>query len=58
MRSVPKTLASLAGVAESNQDSDEGRPDGAEKDETGPDQCQDHLKASWNRPEVREESAP
>ena len=32
-------LASLAGVAESNDDSDEGRPDGAEKDETGPDQC-------------------
>ena len=32
-------LASLAGVAESNRDSDEGRPDGAEKDETGPDQC-------------------
>ena len=35
----PKTLASLAGVAESNKDSDEGMPDGAEKDETGPDQC-------------------
>ena len=33
-------LASLAGGAESNRDSDEGRPDGAEKDETGPDQCQ------------------
>ena len=33
-------LASLAGGAESNRDSDEGRPDGAEKDKTGPDQCQ------------------
>ena len=33
-------LASLAGGAESNRDSDEGRPDGAEKDTNGPDQFQ------------------
>ena len=33
-------LASLAGGAESNRDSDEGRPDGAEKDKNGPDQFQ------------------
>ena len=53
-------LASLAGVAEPDDDSDEARPDGAEKDDTigcnlcnmwlnGPDQYQDHLKGKKSR---------